>query len=130
MTFLPYEANFPLLGTRASVLTSNRETLLPAVEIIRAEMDVFGHQDPLGGHPLLDAHLGAMLHGTDPMETVSPSAERNARSATAQRLADLLADELPGGFLVDIGGIPAVAGESLAAAETHHTPGQEFSSAA
>ncbi|MCG6567000.1 hypothetical protein ACX1DX_13895 [Tessaracoccus sp. Y36] len=113
MSLLPYEATFPALGTRATLLTSNPEALLPAVEVVRAELDVFGDMDALGGHPILDDHLGAMLHGTDPLEPVSADAERDARSRTARRLADLLSEEFPGGFLVDLGGVPAVAGESL-----------------
>ncbi|GAA4889469.1 hypothetical protein GCM10025789_02350 [Tessaracoccus lubricantis] len=114
MSLLPYEATFPALGTRATLLTSRPETLLPAVEVVRAELDVFGDADALGGHPILDDHLGALLGGVDPLEPLPTDAEADARSRTARRLADLLADEFPGGFLVDLGGVPAVAGDSLA----------------
>lgn len=101
MTLLPYEATFPALGTRATLLTSNPETLLPAVEVVRAELNVFGDD-----------------------------AELDARSRTAQRLADLLAEEFPGGFLVDLGGVPAVAGDSLDGELTDISELGEFSNAA
>ncbi|MDO5677771.1 MAG: hypothetical protein Q4G35_09745 [Propionibacteriaceae bacterium] len=85
MTLLPYEATFPALGTRAMLLTSLPETLLPAVEVLRAAL-----------------------------EAMDEEAGFDDRSMIAQQLADGLAEEFEGGFLVDVGGTPAVAGDSLA----------------
>lgn len=130
MTLLPYEATFPALGVRATLLTSNPETLLPAVEVVRAELDVFGDGEALGGHPMLDAFLGALLDGVDALEPAVHQAEFDARSRIAQRLADLLAEEFPGGFLVDVGGVPAVAGDSLAGELSEIAELSEFSHAA
>ena len=130
MTLLPYEATFPALGARATVLTSHPETLLPAVEVIRAELDVFGDSEALGGHPMLDDFLGRLLDGVDPLEPLPVQVEFGARSLTAQRLADLLAEEFHGGFLVDVGGAPAVAGESLSGEPSAVAEVSEFSPAA
>lgn len=114
MTLLPNEATFPALGTSAVLLTSIPQTLLPAVELIRAELGAFGEDDAISAHPLLNDFLGEMADGVDATGTPQPLAEFEARSRVAQRLADLLAEEFPGGFLVDLGGAPAVAGETLA----------------
>lgn len=130
MTLLPYEAKFPALGTRAVVLTSLPETLLPAVEVIRAELDVFGDSDAIGGHPMLDEFLGTLLDGVDPLQASPQHAEFDARSRIARKLADLLAEEFPGGFLVDLGATPAVAGESLSGPAPDIAESGSFSPAA
>lgn len=130
MTLLPYEATFPALGTRATVLTSNPETLLPAVEVVRAQLNVFGDHATAGDHPILDDHLSALLGDVNALEPLPADTELDARSRTAQRLADLLAEEFPGGFLVDLGGVPAVAGDSLDGELTEISELGEFSNAA
>lgn len=101
MTLLPHEATFPALGIRATLLTSNPETLLPAVEVVRSHLEAFEATD-----------------------------EEDVRSCLAQRMADLLADEFPGGFLVALGGAPAVAGDSLAGELVEFAGLSSFSSAA